>query len=153
MPPHEFTWGELPWGAFPWGGFDLGENFVPKFTFSAKEITRQFSVRERLDVEREDYEVFAKEPFEEWFLSFDFSRKMKAGATIVTVGSTASAILVLTGGDSTFDVLGGAQFINQKVAFKVKGGNDGDQHKITFRITDTEEEKHEGGLILEIRER
>jgi len=93
-----------------------------------------------------DYEVFTKEPYETFDIGFDFSRMMKPGATI-------SSIVVRENGSITSSYTENATFSGTIVSVRVKSGSDGNRIKIEFQVIDTNSEKHENGLIMDVVEK
>ena len=92
------------------------------------------------------YEVFTKEPYETFDIGFDFSRMMKPGATI-------SSIVVRENGSITSNYTENATLSGTIISVRVKGGLSGDRIKIEFQVIDTNSEKHENGLIMEVTEK
>ena len=100
-----------------------------------------------------DYEVFTKEPYAEYDISFDFERSLRPGATISAFASGYPKATKTTSGDMTATVLGTSVFSSTVITTRVKAGADGDRIKIEYRIIDSNGEKHEGGLVMEVVEK
>ena len=102
---------------------------------------------------RVEYEAFRREPFEEYDITMDMAPKLKAGISIASIEfGYPKATRISDGVDVTSTCIGTSSFTGAVITVRVKGGSDGQRIKIEFRITDTAGEKHETGLIMEIRE-
>jgi hypothetical protein len=97
------------------------------------------------------YKTFEKEPIEEFDITYDFAPKMKKGATISSwYTGHPKATKMADSTDSTSTVLGSNSIAGTVITIRVKAGADGDKHKLEFAITDSNSERHEGGLIMEV---
>ena len=102
---------------------------------------------------RIEYETFEKEPYEEYEVTLDMAPKMKAGAGLSSFAAGyPKGTRLSDGADVTTAVLGAAVLSGTRITQTVKGGADGERIKIEFRALDDQGEKHESGLIMEIRE-
>ena len=102
---------------------------------------------------RIEYEAFEKEEFEEYDITMDMAPKLKAGISIASIEQYyPKATRISDGADVTSGCIGASSFVGAVITVRVKGGSDGQRIKIEFRIVDTAGEKHETGLICEIRE-
>ena len=103
---------------------------------------------------RIEYEVFSKEPFEEFDITFDFGPKLKQGMTIASMETGyPKATRMSDNVDVTSSCIGSNSYAGAVITVRVKGGSDGNRIKIEFRITDTAGEKHETGLLMEVVEK
>ena len=103
---------------------------------------------------RIEYEVFPKEPFEEYDITMDMSPKLKQGMTIASVPSGyPKATRMSDDADVTSSCIGSNSYAGAVITVRVKGGSDGNRIKIEFRIIDTAGESHESGLIMEVIEK
>lgn len=103
---------------------------------------------------KHEYEVFEKEPYEEFSLILDMAPKMKGGTALSSFeAGYPKAVRLSDGADLSAAVLGPSALSGTRITQTVKGGADGERIKMEFRVTDDQGEKHESGLIMEVRER
>ncbi len=101
-----------------------------------------------------NYEVFEKEPYEEFSVILDMAPKLKKGALLSAFEvAYPKAIRLSDDVDVSNTVLGSASLLGTRIMQAVKGGADGERIKIEFRVLDDKSEKHESGLIMEVRDR
>jgi hypothetical protein len=92
-----------------------------------------------------------KQPWEEYFLGFDFSSLLGDAIDIST--AAVSAILINTGEDKTSDLINPTKqtIANGIVYFWIKACDVG-RYKITCKITTTDQSKYEIDSVLKVVE-
>ena len=94
-----------------------------------------------------------KQPYEALDCSIDFGADLNLGDTITISSCTAEN--VITGVNSTAIVIAASPapaVSGTKVKFRLQGGNDGDQHKITVRVENQTGEQLEADLALFVQQ-
>lgn len=98
-----------------------------------------------------DYKSFPKEPSEEFDITQDVAPLLRKGATISSMlTGYPKATQVSNGADMTATVLGSNAFSGTVITQRVKAGLDGEKYKIEWFVQDSNGEKHEDGLIMEV---
>jgi hypothetical protein len=95
---------------------------------------------------------FTKQPFEEITKATDFSQVVESGVTVSS--GTVTAIKVGDQSDASMDVLSaGTCVVSGLLAtWKVKGGVDQEDYKITVKVTFSNGDKLEEDVTMKVRE-
>lgn len=91
-----------------------------------------------------------KQPFEERLFAFDFSSKMNAEATIVSIISIIAELL--DGGGFNVLTINSQLAAGQKVQALYGGGNNGQVYKVTCKCTDSDGQELEMEGKLKVKE-
>lgn len=94
-----------------------------------------------------------KQPWEQYFVRFDFTEYL--GATETMTAATVTAVDLVAGTDVSSTLLNSAKqsYGNGQVYAWVQAGATGKEYKITCRVTTTEGSKYELDGILPVRDK
>ena len=97
---------------------------------------------------------FTKQPYEEFVISGDFVNVLVGTESIIAGSSDITAIDTSTEQDSTTEVVDIATktVSGSQLRVRCQAGDDGEDHKITFRVKTTQDNKFEIDVLMHVVE-
>ncbi len=92
-------------------------------------------------------EKFIKQPWEKFPIAGDFSKVLGDEETIDSGASTVIAYNS-AGEDVTEDIIDNISFTDSRIIAKLKGGNDGENYKITFKAHTSQDNDYELDVMM-----
>ena len=95
---------------------------------------------------------FPKQPSEKEVATLDFAADRFNG-TEAYASDTTTSVLLSTGADSTSTVIDSTSESSGVISIVVKAGSDGENHKITCRVTTDEGNIYESEVMMKVRDK